>query len=45
MKKKRNKKQNKTGECFPDLLESPSYTEKNEYVRRILNNKAFISYK
>ena len=28
----------------PDLLEFLSYREKIEYVRRIKNNQAFISY-
>ena len=35
----------KSGECFPDLLEFPSYLEKIEYVRRILDNQAFVLYK
>ena len=34
----------KTGECFPNLLEIPSYREKNKYLRRIKKNQAFISH-
>ena len=35
----------KLGEDFLDLPETPSYLEKIEYVGRIEDNQAFISYK
>ena len=35
----------KLGKFFLDLPEIPSYLEKHEYVGRIYDNQAFISYK